>query len=151
MKIRAIWLSVAIIAGLVSVASHGAEPLSGRQAKEAAAKAFNSGDFDQFYAIELRFAERGEALAQFYIALTLLDGKLTTLPNAAQQTRGLEWLRRAAHQGLSQALIRLEFIYASGLHGVVPDMELAECYRNAASKISDVARCAELEHAKGFR
>src|SRR5262245_57413474 len=96
---RAMWLSVAIIAGLGSVVSHGAEQLSRRQAMEAAAKAFHSGEFDRFYAIELRFAERGESLAQFYIALTLLDGKLTTLPNAAQQTRGLEWLRRAGHQG----------------------------------------------------
>jgi TPR repeat protein len=153
------WITSAAMLLSLCIVSAAAEPMSREQIQEQgkrAREAWHKGDHNEAYRLLLPLAEAGDALAQFTVGIELMDGTVTVVPPDQRQALGLEWIRKAASAGLPQAMRRLHWGYKSGLYGLPRDAELAECYLRADLKHTDLARisalaeCSELEHAKDY-
>lgn len=75
-------------------------------------------------------AERGEAAAQFNLALLYFRGEKVQ----ADVPRAIEWLRKSANQGYAEAQLHLGIAYSEG-KGVLPDhAQAVTWYRKAAEQ-----------------
>jgi TPR repeat protein len=91
-----------------------------------------SSDFDK----QNTLAQEGDAEAQYKLGKMYYDGEGVT----KNYQKAVEWLRKAAGQGLDKAQNSLGYMYANG-YGVTKDYQKAvEWYRKAAEQGLDKAQ-----------
>lgn len=108
---------------IFSVKSAHATLNSGRQA-------IDKGDYRAAVTELLPLARKGNAAAQYYIALLLHQGKGLPEDNRA----AAEWARKAAAQGNADAETLLGFLYVQGQGVPRDDVEAARWFEKAALK-----------------
>jgi hypothetical protein len=93
---------------------------------------FNHLDVERGFAIFRNLADRGHVDGMVAVGILLTEG----LGVQANETEGVEWLRRGCAAGSAQALYELGSIFYTGLSGVVEEDEARafDMFANAAGK-----------------
>lgn len=97
---------------------------------EAAAVAFERGEYATAYKEYLPAAEEGVPVAQFAIGIMYFDG----LHVAQDDRKAFAWLKKAADQGVAAAQHQVGFMYRKGRSVDQSDKEAARWYRKAAEQ-----------------
>jgi TPR repeat protein len=94
-----------------------------------AVKAYQRGDYEDALVSFAELAENGNGKAQYYLGEMYANGQ----GSACDVAVALEWLRKAAHGGFTQAQERLGEIYRDGALGIVPDGARAYAWLDIAA------------------
>jgi uncharacterized protein len=118
LRVRAGVLCLGLLLGL----SGHAGPL------EEGHQAFNAQHYDEAYRLWLPLASKGEAEAQYNIALLLMKGQ--GVPK--DERKALEWFHKAAHQGMTDAMYNIGVMFYEGKGAYRSDQSAIEWWQLAA-------------------
>lgn len=125
---RAVFITLLLVVGQGTLASTIAD----------AERAYMEGNFDLAVELFLPHAENGDVSAQYNLGV-IFEDHLTDFE------RAFHWTQKAAHQGDTDAQIRLASMYKSGV-GTTPDPEKALRYFQLSAEQGNMHARANLAH-----
>ncbi len=141
---------VVLKVGTSAVAAKGPE-CSGRSYEKRAEKAgmaLGHGLLKKAYDLMLPCAEAGNPDSQLTVGLLIdsdEEGHIEQWSEDERDREALKWIRKAASNGLEEAIIEIANAYAYGWLGLPENSELERCWRGAIDDKTQIPQCLEKE------